>query len=121
MSVAMAKTHEKGLRRWIHNQHDRYFSAFSDRNVVLEAFQASVGNDVSEFAHRISEPTLLVAAERDDITSVAAQERLVKLFPDATLHVIPAVGHLIHYEAPAAAAGFITDFLAALLAQGELS
>ncbi|HEV7565218.1 MAG TPA: alpha/beta hydrolase, partial [Microbacteriaceae bacterium] len=50
MSVAMAKTTDKGLRRWIHNQHDRYFSSFSDRRVVLEAFRASVGNDVSEFA-----------------------------------------------------------------------
>jgi pimeloyl-ACP methyl ester carboxylesterase len=111
MSVAMAKTTDKGLRRWIHNQHDRYFSAFSDRRVVLEAFRASVGNDVSEFAARITAPTLLIAAEKDDITPVAAQEKLVTLFPDATLHVIPAVGHLIHYEVPEQAAGHIIRFL----------
>jgi pimeloyl-ACP methyl ester carboxylesterase len=111
MSVAMAKTTDKGLRRWIHNQHDRYFSAFSDRRVVLEAFRASVGNDVSEFAARIPEPTLLIAAEKDDITPVAAQEKLVTLFSDATLHVIPAVGHLIHYEVPEQAAEHIAGFL----------
>jgi pimeloyl-ACP methyl ester carboxylesterase len=111
MSVTMAKTTDKGLRRWIHNQHDRYFSSFSDRRVVLEAFRASVGNDVSEFAGRIPERTLLVAAEKDDITPVAAQEKLVTLFPDATLHVIPAVGHLIHYEVPAQAAEQIVRFL----------
>jgi len=111
MSVTMAKTTDKGLRRWIHNQHDRYFSAFSDRRVVLEAFRASVGNDVSEFAARITEPTLLIAAEKDDITPVAAQEKLVTLFPDATLHVIPAVGHLIHYEVPEQAAGHTIRFL----------
>jgi pimeloyl-ACP methyl ester carboxylesterase len=118
MSVTMAKTDDKALRRWIHDQHDRYFSAFSDRRVVLEAFRASVGNDVSEFAPAIPERTLLIAADKDDITPVAAQERLVKLFPDARLHVIADVGHLIHYEVPSEAAGQITAFLAQPTADG---
>lgn len=112
MSIAMAKTRDGALRRWIHDQHRLYFSSFADRDVVLEAFQASVGNDVSEFAARIPQHTLLIAAEKDDITPVAAQRRLVTLFPDATLKIIPGVGHLIHYEAPARAAQFITEFLA---------
>jgi len=30
---------------------------------------------------------------------------------DATLHIIPDVGHLIHYEKSLEAAGFIVDFL----------
>ena len=118
MSVTMAKTDDKALRRWIHDQHDRYFSAFSDRRVVLEAFRASVSNDVGEFAPAIPERTLLIAADKDDITPVAAQERLVKLFPDARLHVIADVGHLIHYEVPAEAAGEITAFLAQPTADG---
>ncbi|TFC99989.1 alpha/beta hydrolase [Cryobacterium sinapicolor] len=111
MSVTMAKTGDPGLRRWIHNQHDRYFSAFADRRVVLEAFTASVGSDVSEYAGRIPQRTLLIAAEKDDITPVAAQHRLQKLFPDATLQVIPDVGHLIHYEVPAQAADALRRFL----------
>ncbi len=111
MSVTMAKTNDRALRRWIHNQHDRYFSAFSDRRVVLEAFRASVSHDVSEFAPRIPERTLLIAADKDDITPVAAQKRLVVLFPDARLHVITGVGHLIHYEVPLEAAEQITAFL----------
>jgi pimeloyl-ACP methyl ester carboxylesterase len=112
MSVTMAKTKDKALRRWIHDQHDRYFSAFSDRRVVLEAFRASVSHDVSEFAAWVSEPTLLVAAEKDDITPVAAEYRLQTLFPEAELVVIPDVGHLIHYETPGAAARAIDAFLA---------
>jgi pimeloyl-ACP methyl ester carboxylesterase len=111
MSVTMAKTRDKALRRWIHEQHDRYFSAFADRRVVLDAFRASVSHDVSEYAAAIPEPTLLVAAERDDITPVAAQERLRTLFPDARLTVIPGVGHLIHYETPSIAAQSIDLFL----------
>lgn len=111
MSVTMAKTESRELRRWIHNQHDRFFSAFSDRRVVLEAFTASVSHDVSEFARDIPQRTLLIAADKDDITPVAAQHRLQKLFPDATLHVIPDVGHLIHYEVPAQAADELRRFL----------
>lgn len=112
MSITMAKTGDRELRRWIHNQHDRYFSAFADRSVVLEAFTASVGSDVSEFAAAIAQPTLLVAADKDDITPVAAQHRLQALFPNASLRVIPDVGHLIHYEVPAQAAEEIRRFLA---------
>jgi len=113
MSVAMAKTRQRDLRRWIHDQHDRYFSAFSDRRVVLEAFTASVGHDVSEFAARVPQRTLLIAAEKDDITPLAAQHRLQKLFPDATLRVIGDVGHLIHYEMPEPAAAELQRFLSA--------
>jgi pimeloyl-ACP methyl ester carboxylesterase len=111
MSVTMAKTRQKPLRRWIHDQHDRYFSAFGDRDAVLEAFRASVSHDVSEYASDIQVPTLLVAAERDDVTPLDAQHRLVTRFPDATLEVIPEVGHLIHYETPGDAAARILRFL----------
>jgi pimeloyl-ACP methyl ester carboxylesterase len=111
MSEAMAKTREPALRSWIHGQHRLYFSRFASRRVVLEAFRASVSTDVSMVARRIAVPTLLVAAERDDITPVAAQYRLKELFGDAELVVIPGVGHLIHYEVPEAAAGSIDAFL----------
>ncbi|GAA1755365.1 alpha/beta fold hydrolase [Agromyces humatus] len=111
MSVTMAKTRQKSLRRWIHDQHDRYFSAFGDRDAVLEAFRASVSHDVSEYAADIHVPTLLVAAERDDVTPLDAQHRLATRFPDAKLEVIPEVGHLIHYETPGDAAARILRFL----------
>ncbi|AWB86363.1 alpha/beta fold hydrolase [Mycetocola zhujimingii] len=111
MSETMAKTKKRALRKWIHSEHDRYFSAFSDRDVVLEAFRASVSNDVSEFAESIDASTLLIAADRDDITPVSAQHTLTALFPDATLEIIPDVGHLIHYEVPERAATLIEEFL----------
>ncbi|MGA0565887.1 alpha/beta fold hydrolase [Rathayibacter sp. KR2-224] len=111
MSEAMAKTKDRPLRAWIHVQHARYFSAFANRTVVLEAFRASVGHDVSEYAASIAEPVLLVAADRDDITPIAAQRRLQTLFPDARLHVVHGVGHLVHYEAPDEAADQVRRFV----------
>ncbi len=111
MSVTMAKTREPRLRRWIHEEHDRYFGAFADRRVVLEAFRASVSHDVSAVAERIPMPTLLIAAQQDDITPIEAQRRLVARIPQGELVEIPAVGHLIHYETPAVAASAIEGFL----------
>ncbi len=114
MSSALAKTKDRALRRWIHREHHTYFSGFHDRDTVIEGFNASISADVSSVAHAITVPTLLIAAERDDITPVAAQYDLQRLFPDARLRVLPDVGHLIHYEMPIPAADAIRDFLSAL-------
>lgn len=111
MSEAMAKTRDKDLRRFIHAQHHSYFSAFADRDSLLESFRASVGSHVAEVAPRLALPVLLIAGEKDEIATLPDQHRLAGILPDGTLKVIPGVGHLIHYETPAPAAGFIRSFL----------
>lgn len=111
MSVSMAKTRDPRLRAFIHDQHDAYFSLFGDRDVLHEGFVASVSNDVRRFAPGIAQPTLLIAAEKDDITPIEAQRHLQTLFPRAELVEIPDVGHLIHYETPQQAAVAIRRFL----------
>ena len=111
MSETMAKTRDKALRRFVHDQHSAYFSAFADRDSLLEAFKASVGSNVAEVARRLTLPVLLVAGEKDEIATLPDQHKLLPLLPDGTLEVIPGVGHLIHYETPEPAAGFIRRFL----------
>ncbi|MGI6877553.1 alpha/beta fold hydrolase [Microbacterium sp. gxy059] len=113
MSVAMAKTREKRLRRWIHDQHDRFFSGFSDRDTLRQAFVTSVSHDVRAAAPRVAQPTLLVAAVQDDITPIEAERRLATMFARAELVEIDGVGHLIHYEKPAEAASEIRGFVGA--------
>ncbi|WP_024368596.1 alpha/beta fold hydrolase [Arthrobacter sp. TB 26] len=111
MSETMAKTRDKQLRRFVHAQHSSYFSAFADRESLLEAFKASVGSNVAEVARSLTLPVLLVAGEKDEIATLPDQHTLLALLPDAHLDVIPGVGHLIHYETPEPAAGFIRRFL----------
>lgn len=111
MSNTMAKTDDKYLRSWIHQQHDLYFSVFSSRAAVLESFRTSVSHDVSEFSPQISQKVLLIAAEKDDITELDKQFELAKSMATSRLEVIPQVGHLIHYEAPSHAAQLIREFL----------
>ncbi|HEY0258617.1 MAG TPA: alpha/beta hydrolase [Lacisediminihabitans sp.] len=111
MSSALAKTRDRRLRRWIHEEHHRYFNGFATRDSVVEGFEASISTDVSRFAADITVPTLLVAAELDDITPVRAHYALAELMPDARLTMIPGVGHLVHYEVPQLAAEAIEGFL----------
>ncbi len=113
MSIAMAKTRSREARRWIHDQHDRYFSEFADRASLLDTFGVSIGFDVSQFAPDIEQPVLLIAADRDDITPIAKQHRLRTVFPDAQLTVLHDVGHLVHYERPAEAASAIRRWIRA--------
>ncbi|WP_144877589.1 alpha/beta fold hydrolase [Microbacterium sp. 1.5R] len=119
MSIAMAKTRDPALRRFIHDQHDTYFSRFADRDVLRDAFVASVSHDVSEFASSIEVPTLLIAAQRDDITPIEVERELVQRFPEAELVEIAHVGHLIHYETPTEAAGAIRRFLRIPVSRGR--
>lgn len=111
MSEVMAKTRDRQLRAWIHDQHDRYFSVFADPATLLEAFQASVSHTVTEVAEAFTMPTLVVAGERDDLSTPVDQLGLVRRLPDARLRVIPGAGHLVHYEAVADTAAWTAAFL----------
>lgn len=111
MSITMAKTNDKQVLDYIHDQHRQHFSTFASPQVVAESFRASVENDVSHVAKRIMHPTLLIAGEKDDITSIEKQHALDSKFSNSHLHVIPGVGHLIHYETPTEAAEAIRAFL----------
>jgi pimeloyl-ACP methyl ester carboxylesterase len=111
MSLALVKTKDRTLRRFVHDQHHTYFGRFSDRQTVVDGFDASISNDVRSVADGLTMPTLLIGAEYDAITTVEQMEQLRDQMADATLHIIPDVGHLIHYEKSREAAGMIVDFL----------
>lgn len=114
MSMSLVTTPDRTLRRWIHEEHHRYFNGFSDARTAAEAFRASVSTDVRAAAPRVEVPTVLIAGERDRIAPLAGQREAVELFPDARLVVVPGTGHLAHYETPAQVAEAIRGFIAQL-------
>lgn len=111
MSETMAKTKDPNLRQWIHEQHDQYFSMFASRDSVLEAFETSVSNDVSQYAPDIHQELMMLVADKDDITALPEQKLLASRIPGTRLEIVEGVGHLVHYEAPDFAARNIRDFL----------
>lgn len=110
MSTTMAKTKDKSLRKWIHNQHYTHFSTFHSAASVSASFRTSVENSVRDVASHITTPTLLVVGDKDDITPLAKQQELHALFKDSRLVVIKNVGHLTHYETPAEVATAVRNF-----------
>jgi pimeloyl-ACP methyl ester carboxylesterase len=114
MSIVMAKTKDKELRRWIHKQHISNFSDFASVRVAVEGYEASISTDLSKLAAQIAAPVLIIAATLDDITDIKSQRRVSNLYQKPTYKEIMDVGHLVHYEAPAQAAEYISDFLEAL-------
>lgn len=111
MSIVMAKTKQKPLRKYIHHQHRKYFSRFHDPQSILASFKTSISYSVKNFASSVKTPTLLIAGELDDITPVSRQKMLAKQFPDAKLSIIKEVGHLTHYETPDQVASLIRQWI----------
>ena len=112
MSITMAKTNNKPLRKYIHAQHLQYFSLFHDPHSLSQSFKTSTSHSVRDVAHKIPVTTLLIAGDKDDITPLAKQTELLALFPSADLQVIHGVGHLTHYETPDTVARLVTEFTA---------
>lgn len=117
VNVSLTKTRDKALRAWIFREHHTFFNRFASRDLVVEAFEASISAHVSQFSSDITMPTLLLAAELDDITPIEAVRDLRDAIPSASLTVLPDVGHLIHYEVPELAANAIGSFLDTLQTQ----
>jgi pimeloyl-ACP methyl ester carboxylesterase len=111
MSVTLAKTRDAQLRRWIHEEHHRYFNGFSDPQTVAEAFDASLSTDVTRYAGALTMPVLVIAGEQDEIAPAAGQHAFAATLPHARLVMLDRVGHLIHYERPQDAADAIGAFL----------
>jgi len=113
MSVGLAKTKNGRLRRFIHDQHGRYFSSYQSSRVALEGFQAANTGSVFDYLARLNPPMLLIAGAKDKIAPVSEQTRLNDLLPNSRLVVLEKVGHLAHYEKPVEIANAITEFLEA--------
>lgn len=108
---AMLRTRDPQVRRFVHESHLRHFSRFHSPQLLSETYEASVTGTVTDYRTELLLPTLLIAGESDEIAPVAGQHELVACLPDAELVIIPGVGHLVHYETPAAAAVEIDRFL----------
>ncbi|MFC0581066.1 alpha/beta fold hydrolase [Micrococcoides hystricis] len=112
MTEFMVVSSDEQIRALAHEQHDRYFSGFASRQVLEEAYRASISHHCGMDAADVPVPVLLIAGALDPLGSVEAQQELAALFPRQTqLVVLPEVGHLIHYEKAPEAVEAIRRFL----------
>lgn len=112
MSEVMATTRDPGLRRYIHDQHARYFSSFADRDSLAESYATSIAHTVTEAADSLVMPALVIAGDRDAIAPIEPTREFVSALPDVRFVELAGVGHLVHYERSEEAASAIVDFAA---------
>jgi len=112
MSSYTTKSNDKQLRKWIKNQHKTHFNSFANSQVVWQSYIASIDNTMAPYVPLIKKPILLIAAELDEITPVAAVIEMSKKMLDANVYEIKNCGHLVHYEAAQETIDLITEFIA---------
>ena len=111
MTDVMVKSDDPEVKHYALRQHQAYFNTFANREVLSQAYDASISRTVAEVAMNLSMPTLLLVGELDDLGSVDSQRTMASWIRSHRLEIVPGVGHLIHYEAPGTAAALIEDFL----------
>ena len=111
MTDVMVKSKDPEVKKYALRQHESYFSTFANRDVLHEAYQASISGTVAEVAMQLAMPTLLIVGAEDDLGSVQSQETMASWIRSHRLEIIPETGHLNHSEAPQLAAEYIDDFL----------
>ena len=110
MSVALAKTKNLSVRRFIHKQHSSYFSVFQSNRVVSEGYQAASRGNVLDFADHLPGKLLAIAGDRDVVAPLDGQLELARV-AGADLRVLKGVGHLTHYERPSEVATHLSEYL----------
>ena len=112
MSEVMATTRDPGLRRYIHDQHRRYFSTYTDRDSLARAFAISISHTAAEAVDSLTMPVLVISGGADSIAPPAATRAFVDSLPDVRSHAFDGVGHLVHYERPEQTARLLEAFAA---------
>jgi pimeloyl-ACP methyl ester carboxylesterase len=109
MSMAMATTWDLKLRSFIHDQHHRYFSNYTEDRVILEGYEAASSGNVQDFVDSRPAQLLLIAGAKDMIAPLPGQLEL-QAKTQAELRTLDC-GHLTHYETPLEVGIIVRDFV----------
>lgn len=119
----------EGTRAWLLSDTDKRFGPDTPREVIdwyadegaktdatqVLALQACLlAADLAPLLPQINAPTLILAARRDPITPLEAQQLMAQMMPNATLEVFDGVGHNMKVEIPETLAGRTLDFAASV-------
>lgn len=111
MSHQMTVSRDPELREFVRQQHREHFSTFASPEIVSQAFRASVSHTVADVVRHLTMPTLVIGAEKDQVSPAHTQRDFARALPDGTYVQLADVGHLTHYEQPREVAAAIRTFL----------
>ncbi len=86
-------------------------SDYLNAGALQETFVKIIAEDLSDYARRITIPTLLIWGKHDKATPLATAEKLHALIPDSRLEVFPDAAHFVHHEKAVEVGSLIEGFL----------
>lgn len=98
----------KRLRRKLYEKiGSDYFASGAMKGTFLNIIR----EDLTDAARKIACPSLIIWGENDTGTPVQDGRLLVRLIPNAILHIIENAGHFVHQEKPEEVSDLIKEFL----------
>lgn len=88
-------------------------------SVLLADFKACDAFDIREQVGEISQPTLIICGEDDQMTPVRYSQYLAEKIQGSRLEIIPGAGHMVMLEKPRIVADLISEFTGGLFAAGN--
>ncbi len=86
-------------------------SDYLNAGALQETFLKIIAEDLSDYARRITIPTLLIWGKHDKATPLATAEKLHALIAGSRLEVFPDAAHFVHHEKAVEVGGLISRFL----------
>lgn len=106
-------TKDPELKKTIYQHHFRNLDFISSIAFYLNMHREIIGTGALDYTSQLQHlDVLIITGNKDNVTPLAGQKRLRDAL-DAQLHIIPGVGHLLHYEKPTEVAAALHEFLTA--------
>jgi pimeloyl-ACP methyl ester carboxylesterase len=109
----LAKSHNRQVHKYITKHACDDMAYPLNRKVIKESYASSVEEGVIDIVEGKRLKALIIGGEFDAIAPIGTQKLLAAAMPGSRLEIITDVGHLIPFEDPEEAAGFICEYLSA--------
>lgn len=86
-------------------------SDYLNAGPLQETFLKIINEDLSSYASKIQQPTLLIWGAKDTATPLTDGKKLKQLIPNSQLEVFADAGHFVHQEHAQAVANTIKTFI----------
>ncbi len=110
-TLMMARTKDRELRKAIYAHHLADLDHLRDTQVYFDSFRSMNREGLADYADKITQKTLITVGAADPAFPLEVGRQIARQMREATLEVVPQVGHLAHFEAPEALARLINRFL----------
>lgn len=108
---AIMTAKEPSLKKAIYRHHFRNLEFISSIGFYYNMHREIIKTGTIDYTSKLkSLDVLIITGNKDNVTPLATQKRFQKALT-AKLHIIPGVGHLLHYEKPTEVAVALREFL----------